>query len=164
MNTIPQGVNLYSDYVIQPIHYSIFTRRPLQPYNESSNTIGQHEAQIKVYNPQQQSAPCQYQAGYLPFHQQSVNTEKPNQGRQLNRSAALTSLATLPAHNPIVHESNQQGWQAPSYVQAAFGNPIYECLDDALSEYDYCKIEEIYDEVKPEKAGPPPSYTDLSKK
>ena len=167
LNTIPQGENLYSDYVIPPIHYSIFNRRPLQPCNESSNAIGQHEAQIKLHHPQQLSAPYKHQAGHLPFQQQSVNNKKLNQGRKLNRSAALTSLATLPAHNPIVQESKQQSsnnWQAPSHVQAAFGNPIYECLDDVHSEYDYYKIEEIYDEVKPERTGPPPRYTDLFKK
>ena len=154
-----------SDYVIQPIHYSKFNCRPLQPYNES--IIGQHEAQIKVHNPQEQSGPCQHQAGHLPFQQQSVNNYKPKRGRKLNRSAALTSFAMLPVHNPIVQESRQQGsnyWQAPYYKKAAFGNPVYEFLDDAHSECDYYKIEETYDEVKPERTAPPPSYTDLFKK
>ena len=167
LNTIPERENLYSDYMIQPVLYPLVNCRLLQPYNESRNTIGPHEAQIEVPNPQQKTAPHQHQVGHHPLRQQAINRQKLNRSKQLNTSAPFTCFSTLPAHNPIVQESRQQdsnNWQAPSYVQAAFGNPIYEVVDDVHhSERDYYNIEEIYDEIKPLKTTPLPSYTDLFK-
>ena len=68
LNTIPQRQNQNSVYVTQPVHFPVPNRRPLLPYNESSNNVGSHEAQFPVPSPhlapyqQQQPAPYPWQA------------------------------------------------------------------------------------------------------
>ena len=43
LNTIPQRQNWYPGYVTPSANYPVANRRPLPPFNESSNTIGLHE-------------------------------------------------------------------------------------------------------------------------
>ena len=98
-----------------------------------------------------------------PLKQPAVNTQKTNRGRQPNTSTTLSSFATLPAHNPIIQTSTQQGsnignCEALSDVQATFANPAYEFLDDAHKGSDYYNIEE------PLTTPPPPNYNDLFQK
>ena len=143
LNTIPQKQNQNSVYVTQPVHYPVANRRPPPPYNESSDDVGPHEVQISMTNP------------HLAPNQQppAVNAQKPNQGRQANTPAALTSFATLSAYNTIIQASKQHGsdlgnWEVPSDAQVTFDNPAYGFLGDAYEEDEYENMVDIYDEVK----------------
>ena len=159
LNTIPQTQDYYSFHVTQPKLYPVPNCRSLPHYNENSNKVGPHEVQIPVLNPhlapyqQQQQATYQHQPGHHLLQQPVVNIRKPNQHRDPNTSAALTSFATLPAHNPIVQESRQQGsnlfnWEEPSDVETTFDNPAYGFLGATIEKSDFENIEGIYDDIK----------------
>ena len=158
-NSIPQRQSQNSVYVTQPVHYPVANCRPLPPYNESCNNVGPHEPQIAVPNlhlaasQQQQPDLYKHQAGHHPIQQQAVNTQKPNQGRQPNTSAALSSFATFSAHNPIVQSCRQQSsdignWENPTDAEITVDNPAYGFLGAAHEESDYENMEDLYDEVK----------------
>ena len=170
LNTIPQRQNQYPGYETESTHYPEANHRPPPPYNEISNTFGPHEAPAAVSYPY--LGPYQQQAGHhltqqppssdspqpsappCPYEIHAFNTLEMNQGRQPNTSAALTSFATFPAHNPIVQASRQQGsntsnWEASPDVQRTLDNPLHGRPD--------------YDNVETLRMPPPPSYTDLFK-
>ena len=193
LNTIPQIENRYPDYATQSANNPVANHRPPPPYNESSNTIGLNEAPTVVpylYKspyPQQPPAPYHQQEGHhlvqqqpslnsiqplappRPYETNAFNTLEMTQGRQPITSAAVTSFATFPAHNPNTEASRQQSsnisnWEAISDLGATFENPSCEFLGAAHGESDNHNVEEPYNEVKILRTLPPPSYANLFKK
>ena len=178
LNTIPQRQKQYCGYVTESAHHPVLANsRPTPPYNKSCNTIGSRKAPtVAPYPhlgpyPQKKPAPYQQQAGHdlasqppsmnskqrsahlHPYEICAFNSLEINQDGQPNTSVTLTSFATLPAHNPIVHASRQQcsnvgNWKGPSGVQGTFDNPSYKSLGATHGKSDHDNFNESYVEVK----------------